>query len=205
MSKLLIRIFNRYQNTLILIKSMIDTRICYFQLNILGIKIGKNNIFFGLPIIRKNANKNTRIEIGINNKFRSDKKSNLIGINHACIISANGNDSYIKIGNNCGFSGVTISASKQIMIGDSVKCGANVLITDHNWHNLTPEGNRNTPDPNPKPIKIEDNVFIGYNTIILKGVTIGKNSIIGAGSVVVKSIPHNVIASGNPCQIIKEL
>ena len=50
---------------------------------------------------------------------------------------------------------------------------------------------------------IEDNVWIGVNTTILKGVTIGENSIIGANSLVVKDIPPNVIAGGNPCKVLK--
>lgn len=53
------------------------------------------------------------------------------------------------------------------------------------------------------PIVIEDDVLIGTRCIILKGVTIGARSIIGSGSVVVKSIPADCIAAGNPCKIIR--
>ena len=56
-----------------------------------------------------------------------------------------------------------------------------------------------------KPITIKDHVWIGSNTTVLPGVTIGENSIIGAGSVVTKDIPANVIAAGNPCRILREL
>ena len=52
---------------------------------------------------------------------------------------------------------------------------------------------------------IEKNVWIGMNSVILKGVTIGDNSIIGAGSVVVKDVPKNTIAAGNPAKVIKDL
>jgi maltose O-acetyltransferase len=55
-----------------------------------------------------------------------------------------------------------------------------------------------------RPVKIEDNVWIGGGVIILPGVTIGKNSVIGAGSVVTRSIPRNSIAFGNPCKVIRE-
>ncbi|SEJ20845.1 maltose O-acetyltransferase [Propionispira arboris] len=55
------------------------------------------------------------------------------------------------------------------------------------------------------PVKIEDNVWIGGGTIILPGVTIGKNSVIGAGSIVTKNIPANCVAVGNPCRVIKKL
>ncbi|MDM8159650.1 sugar O-acetyltransferase [Labilibaculum sp. K2S] len=55
------------------------------------------------------------------------------------------------------------------------------------------------------PVKIEDNVWIGGGVIILPGVTIGKNSVIGAGSVVTKSIPEDCVAVGNPCKIIRKI
>lgn len=56
-----------------------------------------------------------------------------------------------------------------------------------------------------KPIKIGNNVWIGGNVVVLPGVTIGDNTVIGAGSIVVKDIPANVVAVGNPCKVIKEL
>lgn len=56
-----------------------------------------------------------------------------------------------------------------------------------------------------KPIVIEDDVLIGARSIVLKGVTIGARSVIGAGSVVVKDIPADCIAAGNPCKVIKYL
>lgn len=56
-----------------------------------------------------------------------------------------------------------------------------------------------------RPIVIEENVWITYRCIILGGVTIGRNSVIGAGSIVTKSIPPNVIAAGNPCRVIRTI
>ena len=55
------------------------------------------------------------------------------------------------------------------------------------------------------PITIEDNVWIGGGTIVLPGITIGRNSVIGAGSVVTKSIPTYSVAVGNPCRVIRDL
>ena len=55
------------------------------------------------------------------------------------------------------------------------------------------------------PVVIKENVWIGSNVSILPGVTIGKNSVIGAGSVVTKNIPENVVAYGNPCKIVREI
>jgi len=56
-----------------------------------------------------------------------------------------------------------------------------------------------------KPITIENNVWLGGNVTVLAGVTIGENSVIGAGSVVTKNIPPNTLAVGNPCKVIKEI
>ena len=56
-----------------------------------------------------------------------------------------------------------------------------------------------------KPITLEDDVWIGANTVVCGGVTIGRGSVIGAGSVVTKDIPENVIAVGNPCRVIRKI
>ena len=105
----------------------------------------------------------------------------------------------VRVGNDCGFSGTVIAAFNSIILGDHVVCGANTLITDSDWH---PEDPRSGA---PKPVRIDDNVWLGVNATVLKGVTIGANSVIGAGSVVTANIPANVIAAGNPCKIIREL
>ena len=58
---------------------------------------------------------------------------------------------------------------------------------------------------NDKPINIGDNVWLGANVTVLPGVTIGKNSVIGAGSIVTKDIPENVVAVGNPCKVVRPI
>jgi acetyltransferase-like isoleucine patch superfamily enzyme len=86
-----------------------------------------------------------------------------------------------------------------------------VTIVDTDFHALDPyvEGGRmSNNDPKnvaAAPVIVEDNVFVGANSIILKGVTIGENSVIGAGSVVTRSIPANVIAAGNPARMLRQL
>lgn len=160
------------------------------------IKIGGNCLFYGH--IKFYRGPQSIITIGNNCRFRSRSTSNLIGINHKCIISTQDKNAILTIGNNCGFSGTAIGCFSSITIKDNVKCGANTLITDGDWHmNDTRVGP-------PKPILIEENVWLGYGSIVLKGVTIGKNSIIGAGSVVTTNIPPNCIAAGNPCKVIKQ-
>lgn len=164
-----------------------------------GIKLGKNIIFDGKCHFERFPG--TKITIGNHCEFRSRKNSNLIGINRPCIISTHLSDfcATLEIGNNCGFSGTVIGAYKFIKIGNDVRCGANTLITDSDWHLDDPRIGE------PEEVIIGDNVWLGINTVVLKGVTIGENSIIGANSVVTKNIPANVIAAGNPCKVLKRL
>jgi len=139
----------------------------------------------------------SKISIGELCYFSMSSQHNLIGINHPCILSTQTREASIVIGDNCGFSGTTIGAFKSIRIGNNVKAGANTIITDGDWHLDDP---RSGP---PREVIIEDNVWLGVNTTVLKGVSIGENSMIGANSVVTKSIPANVMAAGNPCVVIK--
>jgi acetyltransferase-like isoleucine patch superfamily enzyme len=79
--------------------------------------------------------------------------------------------------------------------------GAYSTIVDTDFHNINPSDRRSEKIA-AKPVVIEDNVFLGLNCCVLKGVTIGKNSVIGANSVVINNIPPNSIAIGNPCKVI---
>lgn len=91
-------------------------------------------------------------------------------------------------------------------IGNNVKSGGCVLITDTDAHPMDYVARRSSNDGTKSaPVVIEDDVWVGAHCIILKGVTIGARSIIGAGSVVTKSIPADCVAAGNPCRVIKNL
>jgi len=144
------------------------------------------------------------ISIGNRCSFRSDATSNLIGLNRKCILSTHSAKAEIIIGTNCGFSGAVLGAKEKITVGNDVLFGANTLVTDFDWHGIHPD-ERRTSTGDSKPIIIGNKVFVGYGSVVLKGVTIGDNSVIGANSVVTKDIPANVIAGGNPCKVIKSL
>ena len=88
-----------------------------------------------------------------------------------------------------------------ITIGDRALIGHNVVLATLN-HGFTPE---NRADMHPKPIVIGKKVWIGSNSTVLPGITIGDNAIIGAGSVVTKNVPANVIVAGNPAKFIKKI
>lgn len=151
--------------------------------------------------------KNGTLAIGKNFKCNNKIKSNSIGLIQPCVFNIATAGAEILIGNNVGISGATINATKSIKIGDNVLIGSGCIITDTDSHPIGWEDriNNNNYKTISKPIVICDNVFIGARSFIMKGVTIGKNSVIGAGSVVTKSIPENCIAGGNPAKVIKYL
>ena len=79
---------------------------------------------------------------------------------------------------------------------------SSAYVTDADWHDIY---DRSRPIGNRAPVVLGDNVWIGDSAIVCKGVSIGENSVIGAGAVVAGNIPANVIAAGNPARIIREL
>lgn len=115
----------------------------------------------------------------------------------------------LYIGNNSGINGVLIYCSNNICIQENVKIGGGTRISDSNHHSLDYRKRRDkiydATDIKTSPILIKNDVLIGANCIIGKGVTIGERSIIAVGSVVIKDIPADVIAGGNPCKVIKSL
>lgn len=113
------------------------------------------------------------------------------------------------IGNNVGISNSVIQCHREIVIGNYVNIGDGCFIMDTNFHSTDwqerADRSIDTKRKKSHPVHIGDYVFIGARTIVCKGVTIGEKSIIAAGSVVVKDIPSNVIAGGNPCKVIKTI
>lgn len=148
-----------------------------------------------------------QIHIGRNFTCNNIVGSNSIGLIQPCVFNISTVGSLIKIGNNVGISGSTINATTSITIGDNVLIGSGCIITDTDSHPLHYEDrNANRNELTAKaPIVIEDNCFIGARSIILKGVTIGEGSVVGAGSVVSKDVPPHCIVCGNPARIVKSL
>lgn len=162
-----------------------------------GIEIGKGCKFMGKAHFERLQN--AEISIGNNCTFNSTATSNLSGLYTPCIISTAKKGAKITIGDNCGFSGTRIRCGTSITLGNNVRCGANTYIADTDAHSDDYRAGKD------RPVIIEDNVWLGLNVVVLKGVRIGKNSLIGANSLVTKDIPANVIAVGNPCRVIKQL
>jgi len=162
-----------------------------------GVSLGHGSSFYGFPCFRRYPG--SRITIADNCEFLSSHTSNLIGINRPCVISTLAEGATVEIGANCGFSGTAIGCATRIVFGDNVMCGANTLITDTDWHT---NDQRTGPDA---PVIIGKGAWLGVNVTVLKGVTIGENTLVAAGSVVTKSLPANVIAGGIPAKPFKQL
>jgi len=114
--------------------------------------------------------------------------------------------SKIVIGNNVGLNGTSItSRSRTISIGEDSMVAPNVIIVDSDFHvPWPPEKRHNCCDTDSDgDVRIGKNCWIGMNSLILKGVTIGDNSIIGAGSVVNQDIPADSLAAGVPAKVVK--
>jgi len=149
--------------------------------------LGKGTISFGKNVILGyNPSPNFYTGYGYMDARKKQSKINI------------GNDVWI---NNCF---VLISEGEGIVIGQKTIIGLNVEITDSDFHDLHPE-KRIGGTPKTSKVHIGENVFIGSNVKILKGVSIGDNTVIANSSVVTKSIPSNVIAGGYPCSVIKNL
>lgn len=122
-------------------------------------------------------------------------------------IEARSANSSIKIAENTVINNhlTLIADGATISIGSQCLFGSDVEVLTSDFHNLSPQNRHQNTGIKTADVNIEDNVFIGNHVSILKGVTIGANSVIGCGSVVTKSIPANVIAAGNPAQIIRTI
>jgi serine acetyltransferase len=98
--------------------------------------------------------------------------------------------------------GSRISASDEIILGDGVMLANGAYITDSDWHTIY---DRMSRKETPTPVHIGDNVWLGDHATVLKGVTIGDNSVVAARAVVTKDVPANVVVAGNPAKVVKEL
>lgn len=184
----------------------------FYSKRITACKLYLNNVQYssftskGIPYV--SVARGGKCEIGGNFKMNNGLQGNPIGRPQPCTFVVD-NGARLLIGNNVGMSSTAIVAHRSVVIGDNVKIGGGTCIYDTDFHSLHAEerANKEQDRSNKKSaeVVIHPNVFIGAHSTILKGVTIGENSIIGACSVVSKSIPANEIWAGNPAKFIKTI
>ncbi|MCX7887601.1 MAG: acyltransferase [Verrucomicrobiae bacterium] len=183
------------------------TTIVRTRLHMLGCFCGPGLRVDGPVVIR--APRRDAIRIGCGVRINSRFRSNLVGLMTPTVLQCLGNGR-ITIGDHCGLSAAVLSARSCISVGKYVQIGGNVRIFDHDFHSLDYRVRR---DPvrgwrecATEPVFIGDDVFIGTNAIILKGVQIGERSVIGAGAVVaLKEIPPDSLVVGNPARVLRRL
>lgn len=169
-----------------------------------SIQIDKGITVYGVPML--DMHRGGKLSVGKNLVLCSKSEYTALGVSKRCIIRTIAAGASIAIGNDCGLSGTSIVAASRISIGDECLVGADVLICDTDFHPINPEHRRFTvKGTKSSPVIIGHNVFIGARATILKGASIGDNSLIGAGSVVVSDIPPNVIAAGNPARVLRQI
>ena len=165
-----------------------------------GVKLGSNPCILGFPDIKLAPDSSILIGNDVSifssrwaNPLRPSRPSSLVTLNR----NAN-----IAIGDRVGISSSVISCAQSIRIDEGTFIGAECVVTDTDFHGFPLHSNST---PRVAPVHIGANVFIGTRSIILKGVTIGRESIIGAASVVTTDVPERSLVAGNPAQVIRLL
>ena len=176
----------------------------YFYLN--GIAYGPGLQSYGVPVV--DVNEGGQMRVGEQLVMVSGMNyANRIGRQQPCffIVAPLGK---LRIGNRVGMSSTAIVCHDAITIGNDVTIGGNTVIYDTDFHSTDQRvraGYADNTHANTAPVVINDGAFIGAHVTILKGVTIGKNAVVGAGSVVTRSVPAGEIWAGNPARLIRTL
>lgn len=176
-----------------------------FIFKIMGVNVtGKPKNIRGIVTIRSCCKGS--ISLGSNVTIMSGKKYNIIGNDFRTVFRTLQNGK-IVLGSNVGISNSTIVSAEAVTIEDNVMIGGNCQIFDTDFHPIAYSDRleHDADGGKSKPIQIKEGAFVGANSMILKGVTIGRHSVIGAGSVVTKDVPDGEIWAGNPAVCIRKV
>jgi len=166
-----------------------------------GIAWGRGWRFYGFPIVQKH--RGSHMQFGDGLQLRSTLRSNPLGVNHPVLLCTWQAGAVLQVGGNFAMTGGSIIAAERVVIGDNVNIGANTTIMDTDFHPLEVQARHEDPQSaKTSPVIIENDVFIGMNCLVLKGVTIGRGSVVGAGSVVTRDVNPGAIVAGNPAQVL---
>ena len=180
-----------------LVPQALELLLLHLQLRMHGVIYGKN--LRGNLCIIKNKGK---IKLGNHVFLNSYPDGELFKTG----LLAHLDSSLIKIGDNCSLNGTIIHSRETVIIGDNCMFGPGVVILDNDSHNTSIDQTvRIAGKINANPVIIGNNVWVGMHSILMKGVHIGENSIIAAGSVITEDVPSNQLFGGNPARFLKKL
>lgn len=176
------------------------------MLQALGVEGASQAKYYGMPIVTMVPG--SRIALGPRVVLCSHPRFTTLGVARPVVMRTLRPGARIVVGADVGISGGVICAASSIEIGNQCLLGADVQIVDTDFHPLS-AANRRFERADDKiacaPVVIGDNVFLGAGVRVLKGVTIGRNSVVGAGSIVAQSIPPDVVAAGAPARVLGPL
>jgi acetyltransferase-like isoleucine patch superfamily enzyme len=185
-----------------IVNLLVDRIIAPLWLRSLGVQVGAGCRFAGLPMVQLAPG--ARIVLGRNVVINSRRDSNPGGVSHPTVLAALEPHSSIVIGDDTGISAASVVARRGITIGRRVLIGIGACVWDSDFHPLDHEHRRlhATHDAACAPVRIDDEVFVGGRSLILKGVTIGAGAVVGAGSVVRADVGAGAIVAGNPARVV---
>ncbi len=167
-----------------------------------GVEVSAGAKIMGVPIVSRCADSRIVIEDAV--VLCSQSRWTALGIAHPVVLRTLRAGAFLGIGRGTGISGGSVCAALSIRIGERCLIGADVLITDTDFHALDPARRESGwVDIRCAPVDIGDDVFIGSRAVILKGVRLGDGAVVGAGSVVTRSVPAHAIVAGNPATIVR--
>lgn len=150
----------------------------------------------------------SRVEIGERVRLVSDSRRTALGVSHPVVIRTLSAKAQILIGDDAGISGGSICAVNKVQIGAGSMLGADVTVTDTDFHPLDHVWRRYEPTPagdSEDAVILGLNVFVGTGAIILKGTVLGDHCVVGAGSVVKGRFPAGTVLAGNPAKALRVL
>lgn len=159
---------------------------------------------YGFPIWQ--IHRSSTLRIGARLSLRSTWRSNPLGPNRPCIITTRSANATLLIGDDFGMTGGSLVCAERIEIGSRVNIGCNSIIADTDFHPLDPAARQADINAGATaPVIVEDDVFVGMQCLILKGVRLGAGCVVGAGSVVTRDVPPRAIVAGNPARVVRML
>lgn len=187
---------------LTLIKWRLGAIAAKLTLRIHGVSYGKGLMVVSTPLII--CRRDAQITLGSRVKISNGLVENPAGATHKTVLAATRPGAVLQVGDDVGISGAIIYCQNRIEIGDRALIGAGATIYDTDFHPIAPTLRHDCSPAHVKtaPTIICRNAWVGTRAIILKGVTVGEDAIIGAGAVVTKNIPPGAIAAGVPAKIV---